>query len=64
MPQTGERVDPFRVFNFLVELDGIAQASFIECSGLGTTTEVIETIPLFASSQARPPIPTSCSSGA
>jgi len=43
MPQTGERVDPFRVFNFLVELDGIAQASFIECSGLGTTTEVIET---------------------
>jgi phage tail-like protein len=43
MTQTAQRVDPFRVFNFLVELDGIAQVSFIECSGLGTTTEVIET---------------------
>jgi phage tail-like protein len=43
MAQTGERVDPFRNFNFLVELDGIAQASFTECSGLGSTTEIIET---------------------
>jgi phage tail-like protein len=43
MAQTGQRVDPFRNFNFLVELDGIAQASFNECSGLGSTTEVIET---------------------
>lgn len=43
MTQTAQRVDPFRIFNFLVELDGIAQGSFIECSGLGTTTEVIET---------------------
>jgi phage tail-like protein len=42
MPKTGERVDPFRSFNFLVELDGIAQGSFTECSGLGSTTEVIE----------------------
>lgn len=42
MAQTGQRVDPFRSFNFLVELDGIAQASFLECSGLGSTTEVIE----------------------
>ncbi|MFE1443618.1 phage tail protein [Streptomyces sp. NPDC058739] len=42
MAQTGQRVDPFRNFNFLVELDGIAQASFSECSGLGSTTEVIE----------------------
>jgi phage tail-like protein len=40
--QTGQRVDPFRNFNFLVELDGIAQASFTECSGLGSHTEVIE----------------------
>jgi phage tail-like protein len=30
------------VFNFLVELDGITQASFTECTGLGSTTEVIE----------------------
>jgi phage tail-like protein len=42
MAQTGQRVDPFRNFNFLVELDGIAQASFSECSGLGSHTEVIE----------------------
>jgi phage tail-like protein len=38
-----DRVDPQRNFNFLVELDGIAQASFIECGGLEGTTEVIET---------------------
>lgn len=43
MAETGQRVDPFRNFNFLVEIDGIAQASFMECSGLGATTEVIET---------------------
>jgi phage tail-like protein len=43
MAQTGARVDPYRNFNFLVEIDGIAQASFMECSGLETTTEVIET---------------------
>ena len=43
MAQTGVRVDPYVSFNFLVELDGIAQASFRECSGLDSTTEVIET---------------------
>ncbi|MBM2613994.1 phage tail protein [Actinoplanes sp. LDG1-06] len=42
MPQTGQLVDPFRSFNFLVELDGIAQAGFTECSGLESTTEVTE----------------------
>jgi phage tail-like protein len=42
MPQTGQRVDPFRNFNFLVEIEGIAQASFTECTGLSSTTEVIE----------------------
>jgi phage tail-like protein len=42
MPQTGERVDFFRNFNFLVEIDGIAQGSFTDCTGLGSTTEVIE----------------------
>ena len=42
MPQTGERVDFVRNFNFLVEIDGIAQASFTECTGIGSTTEVIE----------------------
>ncbi len=43
MAQTGQRVDPFRNFNFLVELDDIAQGSFTECTGLGSTTEIIET---------------------
>lgn len=42
MAQTGERVDPYRAYNFLIELDNIAQASFSDCSGLGSTTEVIE----------------------
>ncbi|MBV8995038.1 MAG: phage tail protein [Pseudonocardiales bacterium] len=43
MAQTGQRIDPYRSFNFLVELEGIAQASFTECTGLGSTTEIIET---------------------
>ena len=45
MPQTGQLIDPYRNFNFLVEfLEGnIAQASFTDCSGLGSTTEIIET---------------------
>jgi phage tail-like protein len=42
MAQTGARVDPYRNFNFLVELEGIAVASFTDCSGLGATTEVID----------------------
>jgi phage tail-like protein len=42
MAQTGQRVDPYRAYNFLVEIDGIAQGSFTECTGLGSTTEVIE----------------------
>ena len=43
MAQTGQLVDPFRSYNFLVELDGIARASFTDCTGLGSTTEIIET---------------------
>ena len=42
MPETGKPVDPYRNFNFLVEIDGIAQANFSECSGLDATTEPIE----------------------
>jgi len=42
MPQPGQRVDPFRNFNFLVQIDGINQLSFSECSGVSSTTEVIE----------------------
>jgi phage tail-like protein len=36
------RVDPYRGFNFLVEMDGITQAGFQECSGLDSTTAVVE----------------------
>lgn len=36
------RVDPFRNFRFLVEIDGIVQAGFSECSGFGSNVEVIE----------------------
>lgn len=43
MAEPGLRVDPARNFNFLVEIDGITRASFIECSGLDATTEVVET---------------------
>jgi len=42
MPETGARVDPYRNFNFLVEIDGIAQAKFSECSGLDATVEPVE----------------------
>jgi len=36
------RKDPFRNFRFLVEIDGIVQAGFSECSGFGSNIEVIE----------------------
>src|SRR5690349_8278842 len=36
MPTT--RVDPFRSYNFLAEIDGTAQAGFQACSGLDPTT--------------------------
>jgi phage tail-like protein len=39
---TGQRVDPYRNFNFLVELDGITQAGFSDCSGFGASTDPIE----------------------
>ncbi len=36
------RVDPYKNFRFLVEIDGIQQAGFSECSGFGSEVEVIE----------------------
>jgi len=39
---TGNRIDPYRGFNFLVEIDGITRAGFQECSGLDATTDVTE----------------------
>jgi phage tail-like protein len=38
----GARNDPFAAFNFLVEIDGVPVAGFMECSGLSTDTDVIE----------------------
>jgi phage tail-like protein len=37
-----QRLDPYKAFNFLVEVDGIAVAGFSEVSGLTSETEVIE----------------------
>lgn len=34
--------DPYSAFNFLVEIDGVVQAGFSECSGLTTESDVIE----------------------
>jgi phage tail-like protein len=43
MAETGRRVDPYRAFNFVVTIVGLQEAvSFTECSGLGSTTEVID----------------------
>ena len=39
---TGQRKDPLRAFQFLVELDGITRASFRECSGLDSSQDPIE----------------------
>jgi len=36
------RTDPYRSFNFLVEIDGIAQAGFQECSGLDASTDPVD----------------------
>ncbi|MBW4631799.1 MAG: phage tail protein [Iphinoe sp. HA4291-MV1] len=34
--------DPYRGFNFKVEIDGISEAGFQECSGLDATTDPVE----------------------
>jgi phage tail-like protein len=39
---TGQRVDPYRNFSFLVEIDGITQAGFSDCSGFGASTDPVE----------------------
>jgi phage tail-like protein len=36
------RADPYRSYNFLVEIDGITQAGFQECSGLDSQTAHID----------------------
>src|SRR5260370_317900 len=37
-----QRIDPLPNFRFLVEIEGIQQAAFMECSGLGSHIEVVE----------------------
>ena len=39
---TAKRVDPYRNCNFLVEIDGITQAGFSDCSGFGSSNDPIE----------------------
>lgn len=34
--------DPYRNFSFLIEIDGITQASFAECTGFGASNDPIE----------------------
>ena len=38
----GDRNDPYRAYNFLVEIDGITRAGFRECSGLDSSQDPIE----------------------
>ncbi len=42
MAAPGKRVDPYGNYNFLVEIDGIAQAAFHEASGFDSTIDVVE----------------------
>lgn len=39
---TGARKDPYRSYNFLVEIDGITRAGFREVTGLDTAQDPIE----------------------
>jgi len=39
---TGDRRDPYKGYNFRVEIDGITRAGFRECSGLEVTHDLIE----------------------
>lgn len=36
------RVDPYRNYNFLVEIGGITQAGFTDVSGFGGSSEIVE----------------------
>lgn len=39
---TGDRTDPYRSFNFLLEIDGVELAGFSECSGLSSEGEAVD----------------------
>lgn len=36
------KVDPYKNFRFLLEIDSITQAGFSDCSGFGSNVEIIE----------------------
>jgi phage tail-like protein len=36
------RVDPYKNYNFRIEIDGITVAGFSECTGLSSEVEIIE----------------------
>jgi phage tail-like protein len=36
------RNDPYKSFNFILEIEGVSSAGFTECSGLSTETTIIE----------------------
>ena len=38
----GDRKDPYRSYQFLVEIEGITRAGFRECSGLDSSQDAIE----------------------
>jgi phage tail-like protein len=38
----GDRTDPYRSYNFLVEIDGITRAGFRDCAGLDSSSGAIE----------------------
>ena len=42
MTRLGEHTDPYLTSKFYIEIQGIEQASFAECSGLAVETEVFE----------------------
>ncbi len=42
MPETAAIVDPFRAYNWRLEIGGATQAYFTACSGLGVTVDVIK----------------------
>jgi phage tail-like protein len=39
---TGQRVDPFGSFNFLVEIDGISRGAFQSVSGFDSSIDIVE----------------------
>jgi phage tail-like protein len=39
--QTGARLEPYRAYNFKLEIQGVTEGHFTECSGLGAKVDVI-----------------------